>query len=129
MEQNAGKIINVSSQAGVVALEVHGAYCASKGGLNMLTKVMAFEWGPHNIQVNAVCPTVILTPMGTKVWGTRPRPTRCWRRFPGPLWQAGRGGRPDSVPGIVCVGPDHRRGDPDRRRLHGDLTINQRNNR
>ena len=69
MEQHAGKIINVSSQAGVVALEGHGAYCASKGGLNMLTKVMAMEWGAHNIQVNAVCPTVILTPMGTKVWG------------------------------------------------------------
>lgn len=69
IEQNAGKIINVSSQAGVIALEGHGAYCASKGGLNMLTKVMALEWGAHNIQVNAVCPTVILTPMGTKVWG------------------------------------------------------------
>ncbi len=69
MEQHAGKIINVSSQAGVVALEGHGAYCASKGGLNMLTKVMAMEWGAHNIQANAVCPTVILTPMGTKVWG------------------------------------------------------------
>jgi 2-deoxy-D-gluconate 3-dehydrogenase len=69
MEQRAGKIINVSSQAGVVALDGHGAYCASKGGLNMLTKVMAMEWGGHNIQVNAVCPTVILTPMGTEVWG------------------------------------------------------------
>jgi 2-deoxy-D-gluconate 3-dehydrogenase len=69
IEQNAGKIINVSSQAGVAALEEHGAYCASKGGLNMLTKVMALEWGGHNIQVNAVCPTVILTPMGTEVWG------------------------------------------------------------
>jgi 2-deoxy-D-gluconate 3-dehydrogenase len=69
IEQHAGKIINVSSQAGVAALEGHGAYCASKGGLNMLTKVMALEWGPHNIQANAVCPTVILTPMGTEVWG------------------------------------------------------------
>ena len=35
----------------------------------MLTKVMAAEWGVHNIQVNAVCPTVIITPMGTEVWG------------------------------------------------------------
>jgi NAD(P)-dependent dehydrogenase (short-subunit alcohol dehydrogenase family) len=35
----------------------------------MLTKVMALEWGGHNIQVNAVAPTVILTPMGTQVWG------------------------------------------------------------
>ena len=67
--QRSGKIINVSSQAGVVALEGHAAYAASKGGLNMLTKVMALEWGAHNIQVNAVCPTVILTPMGTQVWG------------------------------------------------------------
>ena len=62
--QNWGKIINVSSQAGVVGLEGHGAYCASKGGLNMLTKVMTVEWAQHNIQINTVCPTVILTPMG-----------------------------------------------------------------
>lgn len=69
IEQRSGKIINVSSQAGVVAIEGHASYAASKGGLNMLTKVMALEWGPHNIQVNAVAPTVILTPMGTQVWG------------------------------------------------------------
>lgn len=69
IEQRSGKIINISSQAGVIALDDHGAYCASKGGLNMLTKVMAAEWGPYNIQCNAVAPTVILTPMGTKVWG------------------------------------------------------------
>ena len=67
--QGSGKIINISSQAGVIALDGHGAYAASKGGLNMLTKVMAAEWGPHNIQCNAVAPTVILTPMGTQVWG------------------------------------------------------------
>lgn len=67
--QRSGKIINVSSQAGVIALDGHAAYAASKGGLNMLTKVMAAEWGPHNVQVNAVAPTVILTPMGEKVWG------------------------------------------------------------
>jgi NAD(P)-dependent dehydrogenase (short-subunit alcohol dehydrogenase family) len=69
IEQKRGKIINISSQAGVIALDGHGSYCASKGGLNMLTKVMAAEWGPHNIQANAVAPTVILTPMATQVWG------------------------------------------------------------
>jgi NAD(P)-dependent dehydrogenase (short-subunit alcohol dehydrogenase family) len=69
IEQGSGKIINMSSQAGVIALDGHGAYCASKGGLNLLTKMMAAEWGPHNIQVNAIAPTVILTPMGTQVWG------------------------------------------------------------
>jgi NAD(P)-dependent dehydrogenase (short-subunit alcohol dehydrogenase family) len=67
--QRRGKIINVSSQAGVAALDAHGAYCASKGGLNMLTKVMTVEWAKHNIQINTVCPTVILTPMGETVWG------------------------------------------------------------
>jgi NAD(P)-dependent dehydrogenase (short-subunit alcohol dehydrogenase family) len=50
-------------------LEAHGAYAASKGGLNMLTKVMTVEWAKHNIQINSVCPTVILTPMGEQVWG------------------------------------------------------------
>jgi NAD(P)-dependent dehydrogenase (short-subunit alcohol dehydrogenase family) len=67
--QRAGKIINVSSQAGVVALDGHSAYSASKGGMNMLTQCMTSEWGPHNIQTNTVSPTVILTPMGEKVWG------------------------------------------------------------
>ena len=67
--QKSGKIVNISSQAGVIGLDDHGAYCASKGGLNMLTKVMTSEWSKHNIQVNAVCPTVILTPMGEQVWG------------------------------------------------------------
>lgn len=69
IEQRSGKIINISSQAGVIALDEHAAYCTSKGGLNMLTKVMAVEWGAYNIQVNAVAPTVILTPMGIEVWG------------------------------------------------------------
>lgn len=69
IEQGSGKIINISSQAGVVALPDHGSYCASKGGLNMLTKVMTVEWAKHNIQCNAVCPTIILTPLGERVWG------------------------------------------------------------
>jgi len=67
--QKMGKIINISSQSGVVALADHAAYGASKGGLNMLTKVMAVEWARHNIQSNTICPTVILTPMGEMVWG------------------------------------------------------------
>jgi 2-deoxy-D-gluconate 3-dehydrogenase len=69
IEQRSGKIINVSSQAGVVGIDGHSAYAASKGGLIMLTRVMASEWGPHNIQSNAIAPTVILTPMGEQVWG------------------------------------------------------------
>jgi len=64
-----GAIVNVSSQAGVAAVQDHTAYCASKAGLDHLTRVMALELGPHQIRVNSVNPTVILTPMGEKVWG------------------------------------------------------------
>jgi NAD(P)-dependent dehydrogenase (short-subunit alcohol dehydrogenase family) len=69
IKQKMGKIINVSSQSGIMALQDHGSYGASKGGLNMLTRVMTIEWAKHNIQSNTVCPTVILTPMGEMVWG------------------------------------------------------------
>ena len=69
IEQRAGKIINVSSQTGIIALDDHAAYAASKSGLNALTKTMTAEWARYNIQSNAICPTVILTPMGEEVWG------------------------------------------------------------
>ena len=42
---------------------MRAAYCSSKAGVNLLTKVLALEWGPHNINVNAVAPTFIETPM------------------------------------------------------------------
>lgn len=68
MAQKRGKIINVSSQTGVIALPDHAAYAASKGGLNALTKALMTEFAPHNIQVNAICPTVVMTDMGQKLW-------------------------------------------------------------
>ena len=68
IKQKKGKIVNVSSQAGVFGLEEHSAYSASKGGLNMLTKCMTSEWGKYNIQINSVCPIVVMTQMGKKVW-------------------------------------------------------------
>jgi len=69
IEQHRGKVINISSLAGVLAPEGHGAYSASKAGLNLLTQAMAAEWARFNIQANAVAPTVILTAMGRQVWG------------------------------------------------------------
>ena len=71
IEAKAGKIINISSQTGVVALPDHVAYASSKGGLNALTKSLMVELAPHNIQVNAICPTVVMTEMGKKVWSPR----------------------------------------------------------
>jgi len=67
--QRWGKVINISSQTGVIALDDHAAYATSKGALNALTKSLCAEWARHNVQVNAICPTVILTPMGKAVWG------------------------------------------------------------
>jgi len=63
VNQKSGKIINISSQTGTVAIQWRAAYCSSKAGVNLLTKVLALEWGPHNINVNAVAPTFIETPM------------------------------------------------------------------
>ncbi len=69
VERGRGVIVNISSNACMAGIDEHAAYCASKFGLDGLTKVMAVELGPHGIRVNAVAPTVVLTPMGTQVWG------------------------------------------------------------
>jgi len=63
IKQGGGKIINVSSIAGFIAMANMSAYCASKGGLLQLTKVMALEFIRYNIQVNALCPGYFLTPL------------------------------------------------------------------
>jgi 2-deoxy-D-gluconate 3-dehydrogenase len=68
IKRHAGKIINIASQAGIVALDKHVAYCVSKAGLISMTKVLALEWGEYGINVNAIAPTVVLTEMGEKVW-------------------------------------------------------------
>jgi NAD(P)-dependent dehydrogenase (short-subunit alcohol dehydrogenase family) len=69
VELGRGAVVNIGSLAGTVALEDHAAYCSSKWGLHGLSKVMALELAGHGIRVNAVAPTVVLTPMGRKVWG------------------------------------------------------------
>lgn len=68
MKRRMGKIIMISSQTGVIALADHAAYASSKGGLNALTKSLMTEAAPHNVQVNAICPTVVLTEMGRELW-------------------------------------------------------------
>jgi NAD(P)-dependent dehydrogenase (short-subunit alcohol dehydrogenase family) len=62
LDQGSGRIINMSSQAGVVGIREHAVYSASKGGVNMLTKVLALEWSSRGVTVNAVAPTFIYTP-------------------------------------------------------------------
>lgn len=67
VEQKSGRIINLSSQAGFIALPSESVYCMTKAGIAHLTKCFAVEWGKHNITVNAVAPTFIKTP-GTEKW-------------------------------------------------------------
>ena len=96
IERRRGKIVNVSSQTSNIALVDHGAYAASKNGLNALTKVMTAEWAPFNVQANAVCPTVILTPMGEQVWGDPARGDPMRAKIP-----LGRFGMPIEVADLV----------------------------
>lgn len=65
IQQGSGRIINVSSQAGFVALPNESIYCMTKAGINHLTKCLAVEWSKYNINVNAIAPTFIRTP-GTR---------------------------------------------------------------
>jgi NAD(P)-dependent dehydrogenase (short-subunit alcohol dehydrogenase family) len=60
--RGAGRIINLSSQAGFVALPGESVYCMTKAAIAHLTKCLAVEWGRYGITVNAVAPTFILTP-------------------------------------------------------------------
>ena len=62
LEQGHGKIVNMSSQVSVVGIPGGVVYCASKGGVNQLTKTLALEWSGKGVNVNAVGPTFIYTP-------------------------------------------------------------------
>ena len=71
IRQQYGRIINVTSQAGFVALPTESIYCSTKAALVHLTKCLAVEWGKHGITVNAVAPTFIETP-GTEEYLSDP---------------------------------------------------------
>ena len=62
IRQKYGRIVNLGSQAGFVALPTESIYCMTKAAISHLTKCLAVEWARHNITVNAVAPTFIRTP-------------------------------------------------------------------
>jgi NAD(P)-dependent dehydrogenase (short-subunit alcohol dehydrogenase family) len=96
LARRSGRIVNISSQASLVGIENHAVYCASKGGVNQLTRVLALEWSSHGVTVNAVAPTFIETP-GTKERLDNPEFRRAvLARIP-----AGRVGTIDDVAGAV----------------------------
>ena len=77
-----GAIVNVSSVASLIGIPDHAAYCASKAGLDGLTRVMACELAPRGIRVNAVNPTVTLTPMAIKAWSDPVKSAGMMSRIP-----------------------------------------------
>lgn len=92
-----GRIVNVTSAADLAGLPEHAAYCASKAGLGMITKVLAIEWGGRGVTVNAVAPTVILTPLGERVWGAPEKGGPMLAKIP-----VGRFGQPIDVAAVVA---------------------------
>lgn len=63
IRQKSGKIINIASILGLVADKQVLPYCVAKGGVMQMTRALALEWAKHNIQVNAICPGYVITPM------------------------------------------------------------------
>ncbi len=96
IRQKHGRIVNIGSQAGAVALPTESVYCMTKAGIAHLTKCLALEWARHGITVNAVAPTFIETP-GTRKWlDDRAFKASVLKRIP-----LGRVGTPEDVAGPV----------------------------
>lgn len=68
LDAGYGRIINLASQAAVIGLEQHAAYCASKAAVVGLTHVLSLEWARQGVTINAVSPTVVETPLGKAAW-------------------------------------------------------------
>ncbi len=96
VERGSGKVINVSSIMGRVALPGQTAYAASKGALEQLTKVMALEWAPHNVQVNAIGPAYFETDLTRPLFEDAERNAFITSRTP-----MGRWGQPHELAGAV----------------------------
>ena len=68
VERKRGKIINIGSLTTGYALAKVSVYGATKGAVGQITRAQAVEFGPHNIQVNAICPGFVVTPLTEKLW-------------------------------------------------------------
>ena len=96
IRQKYGRIINLSSQAGFVALPTESVYCMTKAAINHLTKCLAVEWAQHNITVNAVAPTFINTPGTARALGDQAIRADVLSQIP-----LGRIGEPMEVAGAI----------------------------
>lgn len=95
LERGSGRIVNLASQAAVIGLDRHVAYCASKAAVVGMTKVLAMEWAAHGINVNAVSPTIVETALGKKAWAGE-LGERAKLQIP-----VGRFAQPEEIAGLV----------------------------
>ena len=91
-----GAIVNMASVAGFIGSAGAATYCASKHGVMALTKSAALETARSGIRVNVVCPAVIETPMGERLWGAPEA-----KKFALGLHPIGRFGRPEEIADAV----------------------------
>jgi L-xylulose reductase len=96
-ERKSGAVVNVSSDAAFLGVIDHAAYCASKGALDALSRVMANELGPHGIRVNCVNPNITLTDMARKAWSDPVKSGPRLSRMP-----IGRFLEPEEVAETIC---------------------------
>lgn len=91
-----GRIVNLASQAAVVGLDQHAAYCASKAAVVGLTHVLSLEWARQGVTINAVSPTVVETPLGKAAWAGE-RGEKAKAEIP-----VGRFAQPEEVAGLIA---------------------------
>jgi NAD(P)-dependent dehydrogenase (short-subunit alcohol dehydrogenase family) len=96
LARRRGRIVNIASIAARIGLAGTVAYSASKGGVVMVTRALAVEWAPHNVQVNAIAPSWFATDMGNIIEREPEYRERVMRRVP-----VGRMGRPDELVGAT----------------------------
>jgi 2-deoxy-D-gluconate 3-dehydrogenase len=94
--QTAGKIINIASQNGVIGYFYRAAYCSSKAGVVNLTRVLALEWAQYHINVNAIGPTFLETPLTRPMFENAEFKADVLGRIP-----LGRIGKPEDIAGAV----------------------------
>ncbi|HKV27547.1 MAG TPA: SDR family NAD(P)-dependent oxidoreductase [Candidatus Acidoferrales bacterium] len=95
-----GSIINIGSYLGIVALKQRAAYCASKGGVTLLTKAMALDHAQENIRVNCICPALVETEMATGAISRMPDPA-AYRRLRESQIPIGRIGLPEDIANLA----------------------------
>jgi len=101
VENSGGAIVNVASDLGYIVVPGLGAYCASKGAVIQLTRVLAAEYSRHNVRVNAVCPTMVDTPMSRRTISTHPDPD-AWLKEVEAGIPLGRIGKPEEIASVVA---------------------------